>query len=105
MMILRHSSGRLPCHAVTSSRGAEVPPAAGYLYGLAVHPRARGRTVGAKLLAWAEEHVRQQERIYLRLNCVASNAKLRRYYEARGYHLHGLASTFNLDRALYEKQL
>ncbi len=80
-------------------------PAAGYLYGLAVHPRARGQAVGERLLAWAEEHVRQRGRSYLRLDCVASNVGLRRYYGACGYHLRGVVRSFTFDRALYEKQL
>lgn len=78
---------------------------AGYLYGLAVHPRVRGRAIGTALLTWLAKYVKRQGRAYVRLDCLATNKKLRQYYRDQGFYLHGLASLSDFDRALYEKQL
>ena len=80
-------------------------PDAGYLYSLAVHPRARGQAIGTVLLGWAEAHVRRRDRAYLRLDCMASNERLRRYYETHGFCFSGEVSAGGFSGALYEKQL
>ena len=58
---------------------------AGYVHRLAVPPRHAGAGLGARLLAWADERVRDVGRDRLRLDVVSHNAPLRRYYERCGF--------------------
>jgi GNAT superfamily N-acetyltransferase len=58
-------------------------PAALYVHRMAVRRPARG--LGAVMLDWAAGVARRQGREALRLDCVASNARLRAYYEAAGF--------------------
>lgn len=78
---------------------------AGYLYSLAVHPRARGQGVGAELVSWAEAHVRRRGCSYLRLDCKASSGSLRRYYSVLGFDFRGEASADGFRGARFEKEL
>jgi Acetyltransferase (GNAT) family len=54
-----------------------------YLHRMAVRRPAAG--LGAVILGWAADAARRQDRCALRLDCVASNARLRAYYEAAGF--------------------
>jgi len=56
-----------------------------YLHGLRVLRAYAGRGIGRAILRWAEEQVAARGRIYLRLDCMADNAKLRAYYEDAGF--------------------
>ncbi len=56
---------------------------AAYVHQLAVATPARG--VGAALLAWAAARAAAAGRRRLRLDCLAANAGLCRYYAARGF--------------------
>ncbi|WP_219417630.1 GNAT family N-acetyltransferase [Pseudonocardia nigra] len=56
---------------------------AGYVHRFAVRRAAAG--LGPRLLAWAEDKVREHGRDRLRLDCVAWNRPLRAYYEAAGF--------------------
>jgi len=62
---------------------AGVPGHAAYLHRMAVRRRAAG--LGAVILAWAAGVAREHGRVALRLDCVASNERLRAYYEAAGF--------------------
>lgn len=62
---------------------ADADGAAGYVHRMAVRRQAAG--LGAHLLDWAADTVRRNRRHLLRLDCVASNRRLRAYYEARGF--------------------
>jgi GNAT superfamily N-acetyltransferase len=62
---------------------ADAGGAAGYVHRMAVRRQAAG--VGAFLLDWAADAARQNQRHLLRLDCVASNPRLRAYYEGRGF--------------------
>jgi GNAT superfamily N-acetyltransferase len=57
--------------------------AALYVHRMAVRRSASG--LGAVILRWAAGIARQQGREALRLDCVASNGRLRAYYEAAGF--------------------
>jgi GNAT superfamily N-acetyltransferase len=57
--------------------------AAAYLHRMAVRREAAG--LGAAILAWAADAARQHGNRALRLDCVASNDRLRAYYEAAGF--------------------
>jgi GNAT superfamily N-acetyltransferase len=56
---------------------------AGYVHRLAI-PR-RGTGLGQRLLGWAAQQVTDRNRSHLRLDCVATNGTLRRYYEHLGF--------------------
>ena len=57
--------------------------AALYVHRMAVRRSAPG--LGSVILGWAAGVARQQGREALRLDCVASNRRLRAYYEAAGF--------------------
>jgi hypothetical protein len=61
----------------------DLPGAAVYVHRMAVRRSAAG--LGAVILGWAAGIARQQGRESLRLDCVASNGRLRAYYEAAGF--------------------
>ncbi|MGH7704448.1 MAG: GNAT family N-acetyltransferase [Candidatus Dormibacteria bacterium] len=58
---------------------------AGYLHRLAAADRSRGTGVGRELLLWAQREVATAGREYLRLDCLAANRRLRRWYESLGF--------------------
>lgn len=78
-----------------------------YVHTLAVFRGWSRRGLGPRLLAWAEQQALARERAYLRLDCIASNAFLRRYYEEHGFvgrgerDVHFPQGTYHLAR--YEK--
>ena len=63
----------------------EDPDGGGYVHSLAVRPAFHGRQAGGAMLRWAAEHVHTRGRRSLRLDCVAENGALRRYYESLGF--------------------
>ena len=75
---------------------------AGYIHGLALHTEARGHEVGAAMLEWAKGHLRAHERIFMRLDCEASNPILRKYYERLGFAFRGEAAHDGYVGARYE---
>jgi GNAT superfamily N-acetyltransferase len=79
---------------------------AGYVHRLAVRRTAAG--LGARLLEWAAGAIRDEGRSVLRLDCVATNARLRAYYESAGFRHRGDVREAGGPRALlsrYEKTL
>ncbi|WP_428955097.1 GNAT family N-acetyltransferase [Streptomyces sp. cg35] len=64
------------------------PPVAGYVHRLMVRRGAPAGT-GAELLAHAERRIAAAGRTLCRLDCVSTNARLRGYYEGRGYTVVG----------------
>jgi len=75
---------------------------AGYVHTMAIRPALQGRQVGEVLIEWAKTQVRNRQRQYLRLDCVATNAALRRYYERIGFRFCGQATHGDFTGALYE---
>jgi len=63
----------------------DQPPIAGYLHMLAVRHDRPVRGLGRQLVRWAAGHVRERGRSLLRLDCLASNARIIRYYEDQGF--------------------
>jgi ribosomal protein S18 acetylase RimI-like enzyme len=82
---------------------AGYPDDAGYLHRLAV--RLHGEAMGAHLLRWAEHHAADAGKMYLRLDCVASNESLRSYYERAGYERIADVTVGTYTQARYEKRL
>ena len=79
------------------------PLDAGYLHRLAV--RRPGTGLGARLLHWAEAHAAAAGKLFLRLDCVAGNEPLRRYYERAGYRRVGDVTVGPYVQARYEKRV
>ncbi|GAA4771106.1 GNAT family N-acetyltransferase [Microbacterium gilvum] len=63
---------------------------AGYVHGLMVAREESGAGLGARVLAFAEDLIARRGWSTARLDCMAANAGLRAYYEARGYTLQGV---------------
>jgi protein-tyrosine phosphatase len=79
------------------------PPTAGYLHRVAVLRRCAGRGVGAQMLAWAADQVTAAGRRLLRLDTLASNPKLCRYYELQGFRRVGDVTLEGHLYALFER--
>lgn len=62
-------------------------PDSGYVHRLAVLRHASGKGLGAMMLAWADRQIADAGRTWLRLDCPASNRRLRTYYEHLGFQL------------------
>jgi ribosomal protein S18 acetylase RimI-like enzyme len=73
-------------------------------YALAVRRAHAGRGLGARLLEWADARVAEAGREFLRLDCMAENGALRRYYEQLGFERRGEALVEDLVAALYERR-
>jgi GNAT superfamily N-acetyltransferase len=67
-----------------------VPGCALYVHRMAVRRQAAG--LGAVILAWAAAVARERDLEALRLDCVASNGRLRAYYQAAGFTHRGDAT-------------
>ena len=75
---------------------------AGYIRDLMIAPRLRGQGVGAKTLLWAENYLRGLGHHMARLDCLASNERLCRYYSNIGYQQVGVSE---VGMAYFEKAL
>lgn len=65
------------------------PPDAGYIHRLMTTPHTAPPGTGHAMLAQAEARITAEGRPYARLDCLASNPRLRAYYEAAGYTVVG----------------
>lgn len=79
--------------------------AAGYVHSLALCNAACGYGIGEQLLQWIAAYLRVQQCCYLRLDCIAANERLRRYYEAQGFVYCGQVVDGDYTLALYELPL
>jgi ribosomal protein S18 acetylase RimI-like enzyme len=82
----------------------ERPADAGYVHALAVRRGWDGRGLGARLLGWAGERIAAAGREYVRLDCLAENAALRRYYERQGFEPCGEVAVEDFTSVLYERR-
>ncbi len=78
---------------------------AGYVHSLAIHRSVRGFGMGAAILEWAKAHIRERGKKYLRLDCVADNPALNRYYQERGLVLIGQVQYENYAASLYQVEV
>jgi ribosomal protein S18 acetylase RimI-like enzyme len=62
---------------------------AGYLHRLATRPEVAGQGLGARLIATADDLIRDCGRDWLRLDCDRDNQRLRDYYESLGFSHQG----------------
>lgn len=81
----------------------EQEPDAGYVHRLAVRRAYAGRGVGSALLAWAAANIVAAGRTFLRLDCMADNAGLCRFYQKLGFSDRGLVTNDRWSGRLYEQ--
>lgn len=72
-----------------------------YLHRLAVVRDGRGRGIGRKLISWIEDECRSRDTDFLRLDCVAGNERLNRYY----LHQDFVSLGTSRDHSMYQKSL
>jgi GNAT superfamily N-acetyltransferase len=79
-----------------------VPDDAVYLHRIAVERDYQDKGLGAKLIKWIEIHLKNEiNKKYIRLDCVAENERLNKYYVEHDFRLVGV----NHDHCKYEKEL
>jgi len=84
------SSGRCACRFATTRCGRDATEDdALYLHGFAVRRALAGRGISLAMLTWAAERRREAGKPLLRLDCVAHNARLVRYYDEAGFSRRG----------------
>jgi GNAT superfamily N-acetyltransferase len=83
----------------------EQQPDSGYVHKLAVRPAYAGQKIGLKILKWAEDAARNAGKGFLKLNCLASDRKIRDYYEQAGFLYKGDVFGPRAVASLYEKAL
>ena len=79
-------------------------PAALYLHSLAVRRAYAGHNLGRAMLSWVEDQARAAGKERQRLDCMADNLVLRRYYIEAGYTPLGIHPQYR-GFALFEKYL
>jgi ribosomal protein S18 acetylase RimI-like enzyme len=78
---------------------------AGYIHGMAITQSAAGMQVGERMLEWAVATIAARGRRFARLDAMASNALLCRYYEDRGFQPLGTALLpGNFTTRLFERE-
>jgi GNAT superfamily N-acetyltransferase len=76
---------------------------AGYVHSMAVRSEIHGQNLGGLILFWAMMKTKQAGRQFLRLDCLAGNGRLRRYYEDQGFSYKGEVIDHDYMAALYER--
>ena len=69
---------------------------------MAVRSEMHGQNLGGLILFWAMMKAKQEGKQFLRLDCVAGNGRLRRYYEEQGFSCRGKVVDWDYVAALYE---
>lgn len=62
-----------------------APPDALYVHGVRVLRAFAGQEVGRAMLRWAEQEALARGKMYLRLDVMANNRRIRAYYESAGF--------------------
>ncbi|BFT72800.1 GNAT family N-acetyltransferase [Paenibacillus sp. P36] len=78
---------------------------AGYVHRLAVSRDYPGMGIGTRLLNWAESYIKEQGKSWIRLDCMADNAALNRYYTREGFAFCGRYEAQGWAAHLYERQI
>lgn len=81
----------------------DAPPDGLYLHRLGV--RRAGAGIGRWVLDWCKRQVEVRGRAHLRLDCLAADAKIRRYYEEAGFRWRGDATVGGRALSLLEWDL
>src|SRR5258708_10271480 len=83
----------------------DLPGDALYVHGLMVLRACAGQAVGRALLAWAARRAARLGKSLLRLDCDATNPRLRAYYESAGFALRGDVALAHRTAARYEQSV
>jgi len=67
--------------------------------------RYHGGGIGRSAVGWMVNEARRRGRPYLRLDCLADNPDIRRYYEARGFVERGETTIDGIRFSLYEMEV
>lgn len=78
---------------------------AGYVHRLTVSRDCQGMGIGTRLINWAERYVKDQGKSWLRLDCMADNAALNRYYAREGFAFCGRCDGQGWSAHLYERHV
>ncbi len=76
-----------------------------YVHSMAIRPKMRGQNIGKNILNWAVAQAQQKEKQYIRLDCLAKNKRLCRYYEEQGFIYQTKLTDHDYTAALYQKTL
>jgi ribosomal protein S18 acetylase RimI-like enzyme len=76
-----------------------------YLHRLAVRRAFAGRGLGKTLVEWAAARARSSGRDFLRLDCLATEPRIRAYYESLGFTYVRDRDMSDWTAALYERRL
>lgn len=76
-----------------------------YVGALAIRNNMHGQGLGADILNWAALKAQREGKRFLRLDCLASNRRLRQYYEDQGFIYKGQFTSEEYVAAMYEKPL
>lgn len=78
---------------------------AAYVHRLAIRSDLHGQGLGEEILHWAGEEARSLGKEYLRLDCMADNEVLNRYYRGLGFTYHGVYPAGHFSASRFEKPL
>lgn len=95
--------GTFRLHTAASGVWAGESGSAVYLYSLAVRRAWQGKAIGARLIDWTAAFAGTLGVQYVRLECLANNDELRRYYARNGFRLCREADADELRYALFER--
>lgn len=73
-----------------------------YVHILVIRRDKTGHKLGETLLEWARGYAKEHGRPFLRLDCVATNTRLRAYYESLGFQFRGEKEFSDWAAARYE---
>ncbi|WP_139993786.1 GNAT family N-acetyltransferase [Paenibacillus paridis] len=78
---------------------------AGYVHRLAVSRNYKGQGFGSRILAWAGHYIGSRGKAWLRLDCMADNPALNRYYLSQGMTFRGRFDSQGWSANLYEREI
>ncbi|PAV30735.1 GNAT family N-acetyltransferase [Virgibacillus profundi] len=73
-----------------------------YIHRLAVHKAHHNKQIGRKVLVWMDENIQLKEG-FLRLDCIANNSFLNKFYDKAGYTFSGHVGEGEDAFSIYEK--
>lgn len=109
VFVVRAANGRLLGHIRFDFEASHIwpddPAGTVYVRGLVIANKMRGQGLGVDMLHWAQEYARQKGYRRLRLDCLAENRRLCRYYADYGFTFLGEGYSGSYTAALYEMML
>lgn len=78
---------------------------AGYVHRLTVSRSRKGQGIGKQLLDYAENYIREKGKNRMRLDCMADNPNLNRFYQSLGFAFQGRFDSEVWSANLYERKI